>query len=147
MATRFIRSECKQRIVELISANTDADVLRNEPKNWMQNGVFLADTIGTVSYPAQAAGYIPRDDEFSIVVVCVRNEPGDTAEQAEEGCQEYGEAVMAAVTADTGPTLDDLDGVFDATVSNVDGPDCLPTAEGFMAVMTVTIDVHTRITL
>ena len=26
MATRFIRSECKQRIVELISANTDADV-------------------------------------------------------------------------------------------------------------------------
>jgi len=143
--TRFIRAEVKHRIVELISAPDGVEVLRNEPKNWMLDQIFLADTVGTVSYPAQARGLIPRDDEFSIVVVCVRNSPGDTAEQAETGCQEYGEAVMAAITEH--PTLDDMAGVFDATISAVDGPDCLPTAEGYGAVMTVTVDVHTRITL
>lgn len=144
---RFIRAECKQRIVELISAPDGVEVLRNEPRDWQQNGIFLADTVGTVSYPAQAWGLIPRDDEFSIIVVCVRNEPGDTAEQAEESCQEYGEAVMDAVTSGDGPTLNDLEGVFDATISSVDGPNPFPTAEGYAAVMTVTVDVHTRITL
>lgn len=143
----FIRSDVRTRLVELIEPPDGIEVLRNEPRAWQQNGIFLADTVGTVSYPAQAAGYIPRDDQFSIIVVCVRNEPGDEPEQAETACQEYGEAVMDAVTSGTGPTLGDLAGVFDATISSVDGPDVAPTAEGYMAVMTVTVDVHTRITL
>jgi len=145
--TYIIRDECQERLVELISAPDGVEVLDNEPRDWMQDGIFVADTVGTISYPVQAYGLIPRDDEFSIVVVCVARHPADTAREAKARVQSYAQAVMEAVSVGTGPTLGDLPGAFDATISNVDGPDALPAAEGYAAVMTVTVDVHTRITL
>lgn len=149
MATTFVRAEVRQRLVDLIDAELPDGMkcLRNEPREFEADQVWLADTIGNVDYVAFAAGLIPRDDQFSIIVVCTGSDDGETTSSAEAKVQTYAEAVMTAVTAATGPTLDGLDGVLAATVSAVDGPDTVPAGEGYASAMTVTIDVHTRITL
>jgi hypothetical protein len=147
-ATEFIRSASRQRLTELIGAALPGDMecLRNEPREWADDQVWLADTIGNVDYPA-SAGNVPRDDAFTVVVVCQSAGDGETAASAEAKVESYASAVMAAVTVNPigYSPLGGLVGVLAVTVSAVDGPDVVPSGEGYEAVMTVAVEIQTRI--
>ena len=150
-ATGFIRHQCRAALVDLIReqiTDPDVDVYRNEPREWTDQVVWLADTVGSIDYEVMGAN-LPRDDRFTVIVVCQAVSPGDDSAQAEERVQGFADSVMAAVSQ--APTaydpVDGMDGVISVTVANVDGPDTTPAPEGYGAVMTVAVEFHTRIVL
>lgn len=147
-ACGFIRAECRAWLVEAIADQLDGvTVTRNEPRDWPDETVWLADTIGAVDYPAVGAS-LPRQDDFSVIVVCACTRPGDDPAEAEARAQQLADAVMAAVSPhpQTAPPAGGIDGVLDVTVAGVDGPDLAIAPEGYGAVMTVTVEFRTRIT-
>jgi hypothetical protein len=149
-ASGFVRAECRQALKDLIEDEVSfgVTVLRNEPREFSDIMIWLSDTIGSVDYPASATN-LPRDDVFTIVVVCRAYEPGDEADEAETRVQELANNVMSAVSTDPTVAYSPLgglvEGVIQAIVASVDGPDCFPGPEGYEAVMLVSIEIQTRI--
>lgn len=149
-ATGFVRAQCRTALAALIRARIpDESVLvsRNEPRELLDRNIVLSDVVGNVDYPVSGSN-LPRDDAFTVIVSCDAFVPGDDAEAAELAVQTLATAVMAAVAINP-VAYDPLDGLVDGVqtvlVGAVNGPDVVPAAEGFGAVMTVAIDFHTRI--
>lgn len=144
-ANGFVRSTCRQWLLERIrdQAPSAAAVLRNEPREILDQSIYLGDTTGTVDYPVFAPN-LPRQDDFTVIVVCEAFYAADDAGEAEARCEALAQAVMDAVSANPQDTLE-INGSIDVTISNVDGPDPVPTPEGYGAVMTVAVDFRTRI--
>lgn len=147
----FVRRQCRMVLADLIAAELGDGVAvsRNQPREFSDQLVWLADTTGSVNYPAMGNN-LPRDDIFTVVVVCQSHMPGDSPDEAEERVESYAAAVMAAVSV--APTTYDplgggVDGLIMVTVANVDGPDSVPAAEGYGAIMAVSVEFHTRIVL
>ena len=78
-ASTFVRAECRQALVELITArvnDTTVLVARDEPREYLDRNIVLGDTVGDITYPAMAPT-LPRNDEFTIVIGCDAHIPGD----------------------------------------------------------------------
>ncbi len=149
-ASTFVRAECRQALVELITArvnDTTVLVARDEPREYLDRNIILGDTVGDITYPAMAPT-LPRTDEFTIVIGCDAHIPGDDPAAADQAVQQLASAVMAAVSINPvafNPLDGLVDGVIDVTIGSVDGPSTVPTAEGYGSVMTVAVTIRTRI--
>ena len=145
-ARAFVRSAARQWLLDEICSHLDATatVTRNEPRELADVSVWLGDTTGQVTYPVVGRG-LPRQDTFTTLVICSVIWPADDPGEAEQRVQSLASGVLTAVSGD--PHLDvDIDGVIDVTVTSVDGPDVVPAAEGFGAVMALSIQFDVRIT-
>lgn len=143
-ASTFARSACRRWLLDEITAVTPAGVVtRNEPRDLADEAIWLADTTGTVDYPVSGRN-LPRQDTFTVLVVCACTVAGDDPSEAEERVEVLASAVLAAVSGDPHAAVP-VTGVIDIRVGAVDGPDPVPTAEGYGAVMTVAVEFDTRI--
>lgn len=145
-ASGFNRAAARQWLHDEIlqHVSDDVHVSRNEPRDLTDLAIWLGDTTGQVDYPVVGRG-LPRQDTFTVLVVCSVIWPGDEAYEAEERCEVLATAVLDAVSGDPHVPLDVI-GLIDVSVSSVDGPDVVPAAEGFAAVMTVAVQFNVRIT-
>lgn len=148
--TTFNRQAVKAALVDNIAAQVDATVKVSTydpgPRNLSAEHIFVDSTVGNVDYPVVAAGLYPHDDRFAVVFFvhvykAGRNSDGDVVGTR---CEELMNAIDAAIHADI--ALVDVDGVIDATIASVDGPDAFAHQEGWAAIASVTVDIHARIT-
>jgi hypothetical protein len=144
-----VRSQIKARLTELLSVATGVPVFRAFPPSVPDELIWLASTTGGLEYLVMGSN-LPRDDKFSVVVVCMSFKPGDTPEQAEDRVEQIASAVV--ITLADNVRLDDEFAdeftVFDAVVTSIDGPDAMPgpDGEGWDAFVRLSIDIHLRIT-
>lgn len=148
--TNFNRQAVKAALVDNIAAQVDSPTVKVStfdpgPRDLKHEHIFVDSTVGAVDYPIVAAGLYPHDDRFTVVffVHVYKAGAGATGDTAGQRCEELMNAINAAVHADI--VLDGVDGVIDATIGSVDGPDAFAHLEGWAALASVSVDIHCRI--
>lgn len=148
-ANFLVRAQVKTRIAEILSSATGIPVYRAFPPDTPDELIWLAATQGGLEYAVMGTN-LPRDDKFSVVVVCMSFKPGDTPDEAEARVEEIASTVIIELAENV--RLDDeyTDefSIFDALITAVDGPDAMPgpDGEGWDAFVRISIDIHLRIT-
>lgn len=112
-------------------------------KHLEREHVWLARTTGTVTYPHQMAGRKTRQDEFTITVMFMAAQKGQTLAEGQQRVQAMYQA-LDDLGAD-GETIGTLDSViWSLHGEQVDGPDTEETDEGSAAFMRADVSVEAR---
>jgi hypothetical protein len=148
-ATFLVRAQVKTRIAEILGNASGVPVYRAFPPDVPDELIWLASTMGGLEYNVLGTN-LPRDDKFSVVVVCMCFKPGDSPEEAEARVEEIASTVIVELADNVrldDETSDEFS-IFDALITSVDGPDAMPgpDGEGWDAFVRLTIDIHLRIT-
>lgn len=145
----LVRSQVKTRIAELLSLASGVEVFRSFPPRVPDEVIWFDSTQGGLEYAVMGTN-LPRDDKFTVTLMCMSFKPGDTPEQAEERAEEIASTVILTLGDNTrlDDDISDEFSIFDALVTAVDGPDAQPgpSGEGWDAFVRVSVDIHLRIT-
>lgn len=146
----FIRVEAATALAALIEAACDpgvtVDVLDPGARNLKDEHIFADGITGNLEYPSVSSSYMLHDDRFSVklIVWVLKKGKGATPIAAAQRCQELMSFVNRGISDD--PTLGGMDGIIDATIGTVDGPEFVAHEEGWGAYAEIEIQVHSRLT-
>ncbi len=149
MTAFLVRSQIKQRIVDLLTSAADVEVFRAWPPTPPDELIYLAAMTCGLEYAVLGTN-LPRDDKFTVVIMVMVNKPGNEIAEAEDRAEQIASTVITTLADE--PRLDDDENddfsLFDALVTTVDGPDSMPgpNGEGWDAFVRVSVDIHLRIT-
>ncbi len=144
-----MRAQIKTRIQDLLTDASAVPVFRGFPPAPPDELIWLSSTQGGLEYAVMGAN-LPRDDRFTVTVIAMSWRAGDDPGEAEQRVEEIGSTIVTALADETRLDDDESDefSIFDALISTVDGPDCMPgpDGEGWDAFMRINVDIHLRIT-
>jgi hypothetical protein len=144
--TTSIRHSLKAHLVDLLSAApglAGVQIAYGFPGDSMEREcVYVARVTGTVEILLMQGGRKQRDDQFTITLIIQAGLDGGSEQASEERASEM-YAVVENVLADD-PSLDDVDGLIDAQIRQVDGPHTMQTMEGALAMFAIDIECHAR---
>lgn len=149
MAATSVRTATKVRLVDLLRAHTALGGVRVD-YSWPGRGlereaVYAGRARGPVEISTMRAGRKARTDTFTVEVWFVAGAPGQTALEADERAQALCTALEDVLAND--PRLGGaVDGLIDAVLADVDGPDPDPTDEGWVSIVRAEVRCRARLT-
>ena len=145
----LVRSQVKERMVEILSSTADVPVFRSFPPDWPDEAIWFGPTTGQLEYNVMGTN-LPRDDRFSVVVVAHCHKPGNDPAEAEARAEEIASFVLLtfAEYVRLDDEASDEFSILDALVTTIEGPDSVPheNGEGWVAGLRLNVDIHLRIT-
>jgi hypothetical protein len=145
-ATKSVRTAVIDALVTALKAKPVlANIQTSEGwpgKSLEHESVWVGKVTGLITFPLMMAGRKIRDDHFTVTIIFMSGNPGDTISDANDRVETYYGALEDIFADDQ--TLGSLDGVLSILLDQVEGPRGAFTDEGATSYITADIAVHAR---